>query len=81
MHEAAVNGQAQVIEQLAALGASIHDLTREGDTALHKAARWGHADVVELLLSLGADANAADNVSHSVGLRAAQMQQLQYVNV
>ena len=62
IHEAAVNGQGEVIEQLAALGASIHDRTKEGDTALHKAARWGHASVVKLLLSLGSSVNIADNV-------------------
>ena len=57
-----MNGQKEVIEQLALLGASLHDRTKEGDIALHKAARWGHASVVELLLSLGSDVNAADNV-------------------
>ena len=69
LHEAAVNGQAEVIEQLVALGANLADRTKEGDTVLHKAARWGHAHVVELLLALGSDVNAADNVSQrSAGL-------------
>ena len=65
LHEAAVNGQAEVIQQLVALGALVADRTREGDTALHKAARWGHAHVVELLLSLGSNVNAVDYVSSS----------------
>lgn len=63
LHEAAVNGQAEVIQQLVALGASVADRTREGDTALHKAARWGHAHIVRLLLLLGSNVNAVDTVS------------------
>ena len=59
IHEAAANGNEQLVSQLLTVNKSLLD-SRDGNemTPLHVAAREGKAEVVNLLLSKGADINA-----------------------
>jgi len=55
LHEAAANGNLQVIHTLIAHGAKINARNSTGETPLHLAARFGHLDAVRYLLFCHAD--------------------------
>jgi ankyrin repeat protein len=62
LSEAAVNGNAAIVEALLKAGASAKSLTTaDGETVLMTAARAGKADAVKILLDNGADVNAVEN--------------------
>lgn len=55
LHEAAICGNAQMVEYLLNQGANINCCDNEGWTPLHAASSLGQVEIVELLLKYGAD--------------------------
>ena len=55
LHDAAENGDANVIVRLLDSGTDANTLDKDGLTALHIAASYGHANLAKLLLDAGAD--------------------------
>ena len=58
---AAVQGDAELVEQLLGIGADIHAKSKMGQTPLHRAAENGNLETVALLIAKGADIHAKDN--------------------
>lgn len=56
LHEAAICGNAQLVEYLIEQGANINCCDNEGWTPLHAAASLGQVKIVQILLDCGADA-------------------------
>lgn len=55
LHQAAVNGDVDIVDLLVDAGAEVNDLVTGRLTPLMLAAMWGHEDVVNRLLSRGAN--------------------------
>lgn len=55
LHEAAICGNAQLVEYLVSQGANINCCDNEGWTPLHAAASLGQVKIVQMLLDYGAD--------------------------
>jgi ankyrin repeat protein len=58
---AAWEGDAELVEEALADGASVHARSDNGSTAMLHAAWGGHAALVERLIALGTDVNAGNN--------------------
>ncbi|VDQ14598.1 unnamed protein product [Trichobilharzia regenti] len=58
LHLASKEGRTDVVRELLSHGASVHLITKKGNTALHIASLAGHLDIVKLLIDCGADVNA-----------------------
>ena len=58
---ASSTGKEDVVEILLKNGASVHERTNFGDTALHLAAQYGSYKCAEFLLIYGADKNVRNN--------------------
>ena len=61
LHNAAFNGQTEMIKALVAHGALVDTTDKDGATALHAAATAGYPDTIEVLLQSGARINALDH--------------------
>lgn len=59
-HTAAVQGRADIVRRLLALGADVHATDHEGATPLHRAAQGGAVQVLDLLLQAGAAIDRRD---------------------
>lgn len=68
--EAAAKGRSDLVRDLTARGASVHERDESGSTALHHAAVEGRADCVRALIDAGADVNAVNHKGHSPVLMA-----------
>ena len=66
IHEAARNGNIEVIKQHLAAGADLDAQDRQGVTLLYHAAEHGHKEIVERLIANGADVNV--NVDYGLSL-------------
>lgn len=55
IHFAAFGGDTSTIKRLVDLGANIHNVNDEGETALHFASMVGHVDAIKLLLEFGSN--------------------------
>ncbi len=64
MHEAAYEGQLEVVKYLISNGADIKAKDNSGDTPLHAASRRGRGrlEIVKYLISKGADIHAKTNI-------------------
>ena len=60
IHEAASNGNIEIVKQHLAAGADLDAQDRHGDTLLYHAAEHGHKEIVERLITNGVDVNAKD---------------------
>ena len=58
LHTAALWGNAEAIEAIAAAGANLETRNESGLTPLHRAAAFGNAEAIEALLQAGADPKA-----------------------
>ena len=61
LQEAALNGQAEVVDALLEQGIDINTRDKDGRTALMFAAFNGHEDIVKSLMENGADVNIMDS--------------------
>lgn len=71
LHQAAANGNVQVIRTLIAHGAQVNAKNSSGETPLHLAARFGHVDAVQYLLYSGANLHQKTNYTKATALMAA----------
>ena len=71
LHDAAENGNANVIVRLLDSGADANTLDKDGLTALHIAASYGHANLAKLLLDAGADPRIEEPTTDLTGLHFA----------
>jgi len=60
IHDAAEDGNIEVVKQHIAAGTDVNAMNNERKTPLHDAAREGNKEVAELLIAKGADVNAKD---------------------
>jgi len=60
IHEAARNGNIEVVKQHLAEGVDMNAKDRHGDTLLYNAVEHGHKEIVVRLITNGADVNAKD---------------------
>ena len=58
IHEAAMFGNTEAIQQHLAAGTDVNAKYLDRSVPLHNAANYGHKEVVELLIAAGADVNA-----------------------
>ena len=61
IHEAAAEGNIEVVKQHLAAGTDVNAKNEWGGTPLHFAALGGRKEVAELLIAKGADVNAKDD--------------------
>lgn len=78
LHEAAICGNAQLVEYLIQQNANINCCDNEGWTPLHAAASLGHAKIVKLLLDYGADATIV-NCENFLALDLARNEQVESI--
>ena len=64
IHEAAEDGNIEVVKQHFAAGTDVDAKTDDGRTPLHFAAFKSHKEIAELLLANGADVNAKAKRTH-----------------
>lgn len=70
---AAGKGANDVIETWVKYGGDIHEVDKNGGTALHAAAVAGHATTVKLLLAAKASIDGTDLMKHTPLFRACEM--------
>lgn len=78
LHEAAICGNAQLVEYLIQQNANINCCDNEGWTPLHAAASLGHAKIVKILLDYGADATIV-NCENFLALDLARNEQVESI--
>lgn len=78
LHEAAICGNAQLVEYLIQQNANINCCDNEGWTPLHAAASLGHANIVKMLLDYGADATIV-NCENFLALDLARNEQVESI--
>ncbi|CAK4818553.1 unnamed protein product, partial [Aphanomyces euteiches] len=61
LHEAARNGDLDMVQELLASGTMIDGINEIHNTPLHVASKSGHLAVMKFLLDKGAAVNAADS--------------------
>ncbi|CAM9098875.1 unnamed protein product [Ectocarpus sp. 12 AP-2014] len=65
LHAAAALGDNSSIKRLVKLGANIHNVTHDGETALHFASVEQHIGTIKLLIELGADVSRRTNAGQT----------------
>ena len=65
LHEAARDGQLDVVTDLLAQGADVNAKDPSGATALHYSAMRGHEEIAKVLLANGADVNSTDEANRT----------------
>ncbi|HUV66084.1 MAG TPA: ankyrin repeat domain-containing protein, partial [Sedimentisphaerales bacterium] len=65
LHEAAADGDIELVRSLISNGADVNAKDQRGRAALHRAANTGHVEVVRLLIEHGADVNVGDKLKRT----------------
>ena len=65
LHEAAVNGNTEIVKALITAGADVNATDEDGKTPLYWAARNGRTETVQALITAGADVNAQNIYGHT----------------
>ena len=65
IHDAAEDGNIEVVKQHLAAGTDVNAKNDSGVTPLHRAAYYGHKEIVVLLIAKGADVNVKNDVGYT----------------
>ena len=77
LHHSAINGNAEIVELLIKMGASVNAFDKKDRRALHWASYMGHEEVVRILLESKAEVNCRDK-DMNTSLHAVSIFYVQY---